>query len=323
MLAGERALNDHFARTKTPATACYMGYGFRAKYEILQKKPMVSIIIPTRNKVELVKVCLESIFSKTYYAPYEVLLIDNGSDEPESLAYFKEMEKIESRLKVIRDDSPFSFSAINNKAAELASGEVLVFLNNDIEVISGSWLEEMVSHAVRPKVGAVGAKLLYPNKSIQHAGIILGIGGWAGHAHKGGSCYWPGYMGRASLISNFSAVTGACLAVRKDLFFEVGGFNEAKLKVACNDVDLCLKLDQKGYKSVYTPYAELFHHESATRGYEDTDEKKQRFKDELAYMWETWPEQLKNDKAYNPNLTIENEGFDLAWPPRAKHLWMA
>jgi len=321
MLAGERALNDHFKRSSKPALAYYIGYGYRAKYEIPQKAPLVSIIIPTRNKLDLVKVCLESIFEKTYYSPFEVLLIDNGSDEAAALEYFSQKAQSEPRLKVIKDDSPFSFSAINNKAAEQAKGDVLVFLNNDIEVIAGGWLEELVSHAVRPDVGAVGGKLLYPNNTIQHAGIILGIGGWAGHAHKGGSCYWPGYMGRASLISSFSAVTGACLAVRKKLFFDVGGFNEEKLKVACNDVDLCLKLSQKGFKSIYTPYAELFHHESATRGYEDTAEKKERFQSELAYMWEEWPSQMRNDSAYNPNLTLENEGFDLAWPPRAKHLW--
>lgn len=322
MLAGERALNEHFKRTGVEATATYMGYGFRAKYLLPSPAPMVSIIIPTRNKLDLVKVCLESIFGKTYYDNFEVLLIDNGSDDEEALAYFVNAARKEPRLRVIRDDSPFSFSAINNRGAEQARGEVLVFLNNDIEVISGNWLEELTSHAMRPGVGAVGAKLLYPNKSIQHAGIILGIGGWAGHAHKGGSSYWPGYMGRASLISGFSAVTGACLAVRNSYFQSVGGFNQEHLKVACNDVDLCLKLDAMGLRTVFTPYAELFHHESATRGYEDTEEKKERFKSELAYMWRVWGEKLQSDPAYSSNLTLENEGFDLAWPPRNSHLWI-
>ena len=322
MLAGERALNDHFKRTGVDATATYMGYGFRAKYALPRPAPMVSIIIPTRNKMDLVKVCLESIFGKTYYSNYEVLLIDNGSDDVQALNYFAEAASQEPRLRVIRDDSPFSFSAINNRGAEQARGSVLVFLNNDIEVISGNWLEELTSHAMRPGVGAVGAKLLYPNKTIQHAGVVLGIGGWAGHAHKGGSSYAPGYMGRASLISGFSAVTGACLAVQKSHFLAVGGFNEAHLKVACNDVDLCLKLDAQGLRSVFTPYAELFHHESATRGYEDTEEKKNRFKAELAYMWDVWRDRLTLDPAYNPNLTLDNEEFDLAWPPRAVHAWV-
>jgi GT2 family glycosyltransferase len=321
MLAGERALNDHFKRTGVAAKAAYMGYGFRVRYPLPRPAPLVSIIIPTRNKQDLVKVCLESIFEKTHYDHYEVLLVDNGSDDEQALAYFADIAAREPRLRVIRDDSPFSFSAINNRAAEKAKGEVLVFLNNDIEVIGGDWLEELVSHACRASVGAVGAKLLYPNQTVQHAGVVLGVGGWAGHAHKGNFNYAPGYMGRASLISGFSAVTGACLAVKAKAFFDVGGFNEAHLKVACNDVDLCLKLNALGLRTVYTPYAKLFHHESATRGYEDTDEKKERFRNELAYMQTHWAAELANDPAYNPNLTLDKEDFDLAWPPRAQHLW--
>jgi len=189
-------------------------------------------------------------------------------------------------------------------------------------VIHADWLQELVSHAMRPGVGAAGAKLLYPNKTLQHAGIILGIGGWAGHAHKGHSTYSAGYLGRAALISGFSAVTGACLAVQKRHFLAVGGFDEVHLKVACNDVDLCLKLGEQGLRSVFTPYAELFHHESATRGYEDTDEKRQRFANELAYMHQRWPGPLAADPAYNPNMTLDNEGFGLAWPPRVTHLWV-
>jgi GT2 family glycosyltransferase len=321
MLAGERALNDHFRRLRVSARALYMGYGYRAKYAIPSPAPMVSIIVPTRNALELVRVCVESLYERTNYPHFELLLIDNGSDDTAALAYFAEQARLRSNFRVLRDDGPFSFSALNNRAVHQAKGEVLVFLNNDIEVIHADWLQEMVSHAMRPGVGAVGAKLLYPNKLIQHAGIVLGIGGWAGHAHKTKSRFAAGYAGRAALISNFSAVTGACLAVKKDSFVSVGGFDEVHLKVACNDVDLCLKLGEQGFHCVFTPYAELVHHESATRGYEDTEEKRQRFASELAYMQKRWPSPLAADPAYNPNLTLDNEGFGLAWPPRVKHLW--
>jgi len=321
MLAGERALNDHFRRLGVPARALYMGYGYRAKYRVPQPAPLVSIIIPTRNALDLVRVCVESLYAKTDYPNFEIVLIDNGSDDVAALAYFAQEAQVRGNFRVIRDESPFSFSALNNRAAREARGEVLVFLNNDIEVIHADWLQELVSHAMRPGVGAAGAKLLYPNKTLQHAGIILGIGGWAGHAHKGHSTYSAGYLGRAALISDFSAVTGACLAVQKRHFLAVGGFDEVHLKVACNDVDLCLKLGEQGLRSVFTPYAELFHHESATRGYEDTDEKRQRFANELAYMHQRWPGPLAADPAYNPNMTLDNEGFGLAWPPRVTHLW--
>ena len=322
MLAGERALNDHFRRLGVPARALYMGYGYRAKYRVPQPAPLVSIIIPTRNALDLVRVCVESLYAKTDYPNFEIVLIDNGSDDVAALAYFAQEAQVRGNFRVIRDESPFSFSALNNRAAREARGEVLVFLNNDIEVIHADWLQELVSHAMRPGVGAAGAKLLYPNKTLQHAGIILGIGGWAGHAHKGHSTYSAGYLGRAALISGFSAVTGACLAVQKRHFLAVGGFDEVHLKVACNDVDLCLKLGEQGLRSVFTPYAELFHHESATRGYEDTDEKRQRFANELAYMHQRWPGPLAADPAYNPNMTLDNEGFGLAWPPRVTHLWV-
>ncbi len=318
MLAGERALNDHFKRIGMNAKAQFVGHGYRVRHRLPQPVPKVSIIIPTRNKVELVRVCVESIREKSTYPNYEILLMDNGSDDPEALAYFAEQAKAPD-FRVIRDDSPFCYSAINNLGASQASGEVLCFLNNDIEVISLDWLEELVSQACRPGIGAVGAKLLYPNTTIQHAGVVLGIGGWAGHAHKGFSLYAHGYVGRASLASNFSAVTGACMAVQKKHFDRVGGFDDVNLKVACNDVDLCLKFTEIGLRNLYTPFASLFHHESATRGYEDTPEKKARFQKEVDHMWKRWPTLMANDPAYSPNLTLDHEDFGLAWPPRVRH----
>jgi glycosyltransferase involved in cell wall biosynthesis len=212
MLAGERALNDHFKRIGVRARAQFVGHGYRARYKLPDVPPLVSIIIPTRNMVHLVKVCIESIKAKTRYKNYEIILMDNGSDDPAALAYFAEQAQADN-FRVIRDDSPFCYSAINNLGAREARGEILVFLNNDIEIITHEWLDELVSQACRPGIGAVGARLLYPNGMLQHAGIVLGIGGWAGHSHKGFSSLALGYVGRASLISSFSAVTGACVPV--------------------------------------------------------------------------------------------------------------
>lgn len=318
MLAGERALNDHFKRIGVRARAQFVGHGYRVRHRLPSPAPRVTIIIPTRNKVELVKVCIESIKAKSTYKDYEILLMDNGSDDPAALAYFAEQAKAPN-FRVIRDDSPFCYSAINNLGASQATGEVLCFLNNDIEIISPDWLEELVSQACRPGIGAVGAKLLYPNSTIQHAGVVLGIGGWAGHAHKAFFAQSHGYVGRASLASNFSAVTGACMAVQKKYFDQVGGFDDVNLKVACNDVDLCLKFIEIGLRNLYTPHAILFHHESATRGYEDTPEKKARFRAEVDYMWKRWPQLMSADPAYSPNLTLDHEDFGLAWPPRVSH----
>lgn len=322
MLAGERALNDHYRRMGINARAQFIGHGYRARHRLPKPAPKVSIIIPTRNAVDLVRTCVESIRDKSTYKNYEILLMDNGSDDPEALAYFAEQAQTPN-FRVIRDDSPFSYSAINNLGASQATGDVLCFLNNDIEVISHDWLEELVSQACRPGIGAVGAKLLYPNTTIQHAGVVLGIGGWAGHAHKGFSLYAHGYVGRASLASNFSAVTGACMAVQKKHFDQVGGFDDVNLKVACNDVDLCLRFAEMGLRNLFTPHALLFHHESATRGYEDTPEKKARFQKEVDYMWKRWPRMMASDPAYSTNHTLDHEDFGLAWPPRVRHADMA
>ena len=318
MLAGERALNAHFKRQGVAARAQFIGHGFRARYKLPDIQPLVSIIIPTRNAVDLVRTCIESVKARTIYKNYEIVLMDNGSDDPEALAYFAELAK-EPNFMLVRDDSPFCYSAINNQAASKAHGEILCFLNNDIEVINPDWLNELVSHACRPGVGAVGARLLYPTGMLQHAGIVLGIGGWAGHAHKGFSSLAHGYVGRATLISSFSAVTGACLAVQRKHFEAVGGFDDVNLRVACNDVDLCLKFTELGLHNVYTPFASLYHHESATRGYEDTPEKKARFQKEVDHMWQRWPNMMARDPAYSPNLTLDHEDFSLAWPPRVRH----
>jgi len=206
--------------------------------------------------------------------------------------------------------------ALNNAAVRSARGELVGLLNNDIEVISPDWLSEMVGHALRPEVGAVGARLWYPDDTLQHGGILLGVGGVANHAHRRAKRGTHGYFGRMSLIQQFSAVTAACLVIRKTIFEEVGGLNEADLPVAFNDVDFCLRVREAGYHNIWTPYAELYHHESATRGYEDTPEKQARLAAETRYMQQRWGDLLRNDPAYSPNLTLEHEDFSLAWPPR-------
>jgi GT2 family glycosyltransferase len=287
----------------------------RVRYAIPQPHPRVSIIIPTRNGRKLVRQCVESIRAKSTYGNYEIILVDNGSDEKESVEYFHALRDA-GTIRLVEDPRPFNFSRINNDAAKHATGEYVLFLNNDIEVITPDWLEEMVSHAQRPEIGAVGAKLWYPDDTVQHAGLIL-VAGLAGHAHLGKRKGDHGYFSRASLTQSLSAVTGACMCMRRALFDEVGGFDET-LAVAFNDVDLCLRLHSKGYRNLYTPFAELYHHESATRGYEDTVEKMARFKSEAEILTTRWMPLLLNDPYYSPNLSLVGEPFTLSRPPRVE-----
>jgi glycosyltransferase involved in cell wall biosynthesis/SAM-dependent methyltransferase len=313
--AGRKAIQEHLNKKNIAATVKDVDHGYRVQYELPKVLPLVSLIIPTRNGLSFVKQCIESIVQKTSYSNYEIILVDNASDDPSALAYFEELKK-NPKITVVRDERPFNYSALNNHAAKLANGEVLALINNDIEVISPNWLSELVAFAIQPQIGAVGAKLLYPSNQLQHAGVVMGIGGWAGHAHKGFSRGHPGYVGRASLISGFSAVTGACLVVRKQLYEMLGGLNETDLAIACNDVEFCLRLRDAGYRNVLTPYAELYHHESATRGHEDSPEKKARFARESVFVKRQWPGMFTHDPAYSPNLTLDYEDFSLAWPPR-------
>lgn len=315
MLAGEKAINEHLARMAINAKAELIGYGYRVHYDLPYHAPLVSLIIPTRNGIELLKKCLDSILIKTTYSNYEIILIDNNSDDPATVRYLKKLRS-KPKIRVISDTNPFNFSALNNSAINIAHGEIIGLINNDVEVISPDWLTEMVSHALRPEVGAVGAKLWYGDDTIQHAGIILGINGIAGHAHRFTPKSDNGYCARASLIQSLSAVTGACLIVRKSIYIALGGLNEVDLKVTCNDVDFCLRLLKAGYRNIWTPYAELYHHESSSRGFDDNPEKIERSVKEIAYMQNHWGDLLQNDPAYNPNLTLDSEDFSLAWPPR-------
>lgn len=314
-IAGERSLNEHYARLGLQAQAEFVGHGYRSRFALPAIRPLVSIIIPTRNALQLVRQCIESILRKTTYEPWEILLVDNGSDDPEALRYFESLAA-QPRVRVLRDDRPFNYSALNNAAAKQARGELLALVNNDIEVMSPEWLDEMVALALQPGVGAVGARLWYPDRTLQHGGVILGLGGVAAHAHKGLPRGLSGYCGRALLVQSFSAVTAACLVVRKSTYDAVGGLDEAHLPVAFNDVDFCLRLREAGWRCVWTPYAEMIHHESATRGEDFTPEKRERFEREVGYMLERWPGIIAWDPAYNPNLTLKSEDFGYAWPPR-------
>ena len=316
LLAGERALNDHFARAQVAAKAELLDFGmYRARYFIPAPAPLVSLIIPTRNGLDLIKQCIDSIFAKTTYKNYEILVVDNNSDDPKTLAYFASLAG-DNRIRFLRDERPFNYSALNNAAVQQARGEYVGLINNDIEVISPEWLEEMMSLAIQPGVGAVGARLWYPNDTLQHGGCITGLGGVAGHAHKHLPKGSPGYISRAQLTQTLSVVTAACLVVKKSTYQEVCGLDETNLKVAFNDVDFCLRVREAGYRNVWTPYAELYHYESATRGYEDIPEKQLRFRDEVLYMKKRWGDLLMNDPAYSLNLTLDHEDFSLAWPPR-------
>jgi O-antigen biosynthesis protein len=317
--AATRAIEEHLSGQGIAAQvrqAPEGGIGHRVVYAIPADVPQVTLIIPTRNRVDILRSCIQSLLNTTDYPRFDVLIIDNGSSDPATLLYLESLSSSKI-VRVLRDERAFNFSALNNRGAALANGEIIGLLNNDLEVTDPGWLREMVSHAVRPGVGVVGARLWFPDGTLQHGGVVLGVGGVAGHAHKYLRRGEPGYMSRAVLIQNFSAVTAACLLVRKSIFQEVGGVDE-ELPVAFNDVDFCLRVMTKGYRNVWTPYAELIHHESASRGLEDSPEKQERFLREHLLMRDRWGEPIRSDPAYNPNLTLEREDFSLAWPPRTR-----
>jgi glycosyltransferase involved in cell wall biosynthesis len=320
LLAAERALNNHFFRIEVSAKAELLNFGmYRVRYSLPSSSPLVSLIIPTRNSLHLIKPCVESILDKTTYKNFEILIVDNNSNEASTLDYFASLAN-EPRIRILRDERPFNYSALNNAAVQQARGDYIGLINNDIVVINPDWLEEMLGLATQPAVGAVGARLWYPNDTLQHGGVITGIWGVAGHVHPFINRGASGYFGRAQLIQTFSAVTAACLVIKKSIYQSVGGLEETHLKVIFNDVDFCLRVREAGYRNVWTPYAELYHYESATRGKEDTPEKKLRAESEIRYLQKRWGETLINDPAYSPNLTLDRADFSYAWPPRVEIL---
>lgn len=312
--AGIKALKDYFNALGKKDIIVENGMvpnTYRVRYPIPNPQPLVSLLIPTRDMLSLLKVCVESIINKTTYQNYEIIILDNGSVKNDTLTYFSTIQAKEKRVKVLKYDHPFNYSAINNFGVTHAKGDIIGLINNDVEVISPEWLTEMVSHVIRPEIGCVGAKLYYGDDTIQHAGVIIGLGGVAGHSHKHFPRNAPGYFYKLKIIHNLSAVTAACLLVRKSVFEEVGGLEVEGLKIAFNDVDLCLKVREAGYRNLWTPYAELYHHESKSRGFEDTPEKIARFNNEIEFIKSKWGNKLKNDPCYSPNLTLAREDFSI------------
>lgn len=310
-----QALAEHLQRMEINAevTSEYPHLSIHRVVYPLTVEPLVSIIIPTKDGVDILRQCMDGILNKTDYSNFEVIIVNNQSEKPETQAYFEELLR-DKRVRIIDYDHPFNYSRINNIAVKESNGSILALLNNDLEVINRDWLREMVSHAVRPEIGAVGARLFYPDGTVQHAGVLLGYKGRAGHMYRYAPKHWLGYWARAVLIQNLTAVTAACLVLRKDVYESVGGFDEENFTITFNDVDLCLRIHEKGYRNLYTPYAELYHHESKTRGL-------MAFQSEEDYFSERWKSHIQNDTAYNPNLSLESEDFSLAFPPRTKRPW--
>lgn len=305
-IASTKALADTIQRRKFDAELVdgYTSPSFHIKRKI-KNNPKVSIIIPTKNLHDYVKRCIESIEKKTitHGFSYEIILVDNNSDDTDSLRYFDEISK---KHKVLKYQKPFNYSAINNFAVDNASGDYLLFLNNDTAVINEEWLYEMLQMAQEDEIGVVGAKLLFPDDTIQHAGVYLHKDGIGGHIFRGFNANSHGYMDRIQITSNVSAVTGACMMISRKKFEKIGRFDAENLPVAFNDVDLCLKAMKAGYRNIYTPFAQLYHYESISRGPEDTPEKIKRFNKEWNYMFSKWKNELQQDKYWNPNLVLNN-----------------
>ena len=316
------SITSHLQRIGKPDTQVYPAPGIpgllRIKHRLPDPLPLVSIVIPTRDRVELLSMCVNSILEKTAYPNYQIVVVDNGSTDEKALAYLDSIAKDE-RVKVIRADIPFNYSALNNLGVAQTDGEYLVLMNNDIEITQTDWLEEMLAFACQPDIGCVGAQLWYPNNTLQHGGVVLGIGGVASHAHKGIPRGNFGYFGRASAHQMFSAVTAACLMIRKSTYQAVDGFDET-LKVAYNDVDFCLKVRAQGLRNLYNPFASFIHHESASRGSDQEGSNQQRLAAEAAIMKQRWGALIADDPAYSPNLTLLGDDFSMAWPSRVAAL---
>ena len=314
--AGKRAIEAHLERMGIQGEVSHtpdLGF-FRVKYPV-QGEPLVSIIIPNKDEKESLKACIESIREKTEYTNYEILIVENNSTSEEIFEYYKELSE-DPRITVITWEREFNYSAINNFAVRHAKGEYLLFLNNDVTVITKGWLREMLGVCERKEVGAVGVKLLYPDNTIQHAGCVIGIGGIAGHMFVDMPANRTGYLHKASIMQDMSAVTAACMMMKRQAFEEAGGFTE-KLSVAFNDVDLCLKVRRNNKLIVYDPYVQLYHMESKTRGAEDSQAKVRRFQEEIEYIRCQWIDILKKgDPYYNKNLSLTKWNYSLRPLPR-------
>lgn len=310
--AGKRAIEDHLARLGYQVSVSHGRYWglYNVKY-LWDELDKVSIIIPNKDHIDDLDKCIRSIEERSSFKNYEYIIVENNSTEEATFEYYKELEARLPHAKVVYYKGDFNFSAINNFGVQYATGNYYLLLNNDTEIINPDCIEEMLSYCMRPDVGIVGARLYYPDDTLQHAGVIIGFGGVAGHAFTGFPKDHNGYANRIICVHDLSAVTAACLMVKKSVYEAVGGLTE-DFKVAFNDIDFCLKVREAGYLIVYDPNAELYHYESKSRGYEDTPEKIQRFQNEISRFIEKWPEILTNgDPYYNPNLTLDRQDFSL------------
>lgn len=309
--AGKKAVEEHYKRIGVPAVVEHgQFYGmYRTKYQ-WKEQPLISILIPNKDHIEDLQKCMNSIEEKSTYKNYEFIIIENNSTEQETFDYYKEIEKKEN-VTVLYYKDEFNYSKINNFGVEHANGEYLLLLNNDTEIINPDCLSEMLGYCMREDVGIVGVRLYYEDDTIQHAGVVLGFGGIAGHAFIGSSRYDNGYFSRIICAQDYSAVTAACMMTKKSLYREVGGLTE-EFRVAFNDIDYCMKVRETGKLVVYNPAAELYHYESKSRGLEDTPEKVERFNSEVARFIDRWNKQLQaGDPYYNPNLSLDKADFSL------------
>ena len=301
--SGKKALEDHMKRlgkevtVSVPVTSALYVVNYNVK-----KEPLVSIIIPTKDLASTLEVCLKSVYNETAYSNYEVIIINNRSEKDETFELFDRYKKEHKNFKVIDADIDFNYSKLNNLAAEECEGDYLLFLNNDTEVVSKDWITNMVGYAMQNHIGAVGVKLFYPDDTIQHGGVVLSKSIAAHHAFLKYSCYENGFAGRLLIPYDYSAVTAACMMVKRDKFNEVKGFGE-ELKIAYNDIDFCLKLIDKGYYNVFLPQVILYHYESLSRGLNSTTEKYKFFLKEKTYFINKWKQYTDNDPFYNPNLS--------------------
>lgn len=315
--ATRRAVAEHLQRRHPGARLVVTAAWHRILWPLPDPLPLASVVVATRDRLELLRRCVEGVLAATDYPARELILLDNGSERPETLAWLHEIAA-DPRVRVLSRPGPFNFSALMNDGAAAARGDVLVFLNNDVEPREAGWLDELVRQACRPGVGAVGAKLLYPDRTVQHGGVVLAGDHVARHVDVGLREADSGYLGRSGVVQAMSAVTGACLAIRRSVFEAVGGFDAGQLAVDYSDMDLCLRAGAAGFRTLWTPFARLLHHESATRGPYMTAAKVARWEAETEVMRRRWGALLYRDPWYNPNLSIdpESKAYDLAFPPR-------
>ncbi len=307
--AGRRAVEQHLSRSSLPGTVedgPFPGT-YRVRYQ-WREKPLVSILIPTQDHEEELRVAVESIYAKTIYPNFEIILVENASQRRETFQYYEKLQGEHENLRVVTYEKPFNYADINNFGRTFAQGQYILLLNNDVEILTEDWLDDMMGYAQRPDVGAVGAKLLYPDGTVQHAGVIVGLGGFAGHSHKYFEDGKSGYMFRLAVAQNLSAVTGACLLVRAAVYDQLGGL-DTDFAVAFNDVDFCLRVRNNGYRIVYTPFAKLTHYESKSRGADTKGERRQRFLGEKEKLKARYGKALLEDPYYSPNLTLDMENF--------------